>query len=108
MRVIDSSNQIWHTQILTQKFKGLAEGQYIRVRQATLQNHKNYHRVFGLKMHSNILVLPTACRLSKEMFLRDEECARSYEYKALTAGLTGDAAQKSITSSLPHPLIITE
>lgn len=69
IRVIDATNEVWHAQILTQKFKGLREGQYVRIRQATLQNHKNYSQVFGLKMHSNILALPSPCKLAFEMFL---------------------------------------
>jgi hypothetical protein len=31
-RVIDSSNEIWHVQVLNQKFKWLKEGHYVRIR----------------------------------------------------------------------------
>ena len=67
-RVIDQSDEIWHMQILNQKYKDIKEGQVVRIRQATLQNHKNYNRVFGLKSHSNISSLPEhsvlACNLN--------------------------------------------
>lgn len=32
IRVIDDSNEIWHAQVLNQKFKWLREGQYVRIR----------------------------------------------------------------------------
>lgn len=32
IRVIDATNEVWHAQILTQKFKWLREGQYVRIR----------------------------------------------------------------------------
>lgn len=104
IRVIDSSNEIWHAQILTQKFKWLREGQYVRIRQATLQNHKNYNRVFGLKLHSNILALPEICRLSSEMSLNDEQHNKKYEYEALTKTPDG---HKGVVGVLPHPIIVT-
>ena len=31
-RVIDESNEIWHVQVLNQKFKWLREGNYVRIR----------------------------------------------------------------------------
>lgn len=71
IRVIDESSQIWHAQILKNKFKHLREGQYVRIRQATLQNHRNYHRVFGLKAISNIMILPEPCKIAGEMFVDD-------------------------------------
>lgn len=105
IRVIDQTNEVWHAQILTQKFKWLREGQYVRIRQATLQNHKNYTRVFGLKMHSNILALPSPCKLADEMFLNEAEPVKRYELDALTKTADG---QKCAAGSLPHPLIATK
>ena len=35
-RVNDQSNEIWHMQILNQKYKDIKEGQVVRIRQATL------------------------------------------------------------------------
>ena len=31
-RVIDQSNEIWHVQVLNQKFKWLKEGNFVRIR----------------------------------------------------------------------------
>ena len=36
----------------------------MRIRQATIQNHKNYEHVFGLKSHSNILQLPKGSKIT--------------------------------------------
>jgi hypothetical protein len=36
IQVIDSSNEIWHAQLLNNKYKQLKEGQCVRIRQATL------------------------------------------------------------------------
>ena len=78
-RVIDQSNEIWHVQILNQKFKWLREGHFVRIRQATLQNHKNYTRVFGLKSHSNILILPPYCKLAENMFFDEKNETYAFE-----------------------------
>lgn len=39
LRVIDCSNEIWHCQVLNLKYRFLREGQYIRIRAATLEHH---------------------------------------------------------------------
>lgn len=60
LRVIDDSNQIWHCHVHHMKYRFLREGQYVRIRSATLEHHSKCAdgRSFGLKNHSNILSLP--------------------------------------------------
>ena len=106
MRVIDDSCQIWHTQILNQKFKNLREGQFVRIRQATLTNHKNYNRVFGLKNHTNIMSLPYPCKFAEEMLFDDINETNRFEKEMLTSRLNSD--QNTWKTPLPHPLIITQ
>lgn len=79
IRVIDNSNEIWHAQILNSKYKWLREGSYVRIRQATLQNHKNYKRVFGLKSHTNIMSLPYPCKLAQEMLFDEVMATQEFE-----------------------------
>jgi hypothetical protein len=69
LRVIDSTNQIWHTQILNLKFRFLREGQYVRIRAATLEHHDRCldGRSFGLKNYSNILSLPYPSHIAQSM-----------------------------------------
>lgn len=100
-RVIDQSNEIWHMQILNQKYKDIKEGQVVRIRQATLQNHKNYNRVFGLKSHSNISSLPSHCKLAQEMQVDEKNEQFNFEASILT--------QKSLLNApLAHPIIISK
>lgn len=49
------------------KYIWVREGQVVRIRAATLENHDKYDRVFGLKGHSNILSLPYPSLLAKDM-----------------------------------------
>lgn len=55
-------------------------------------------------MHSNILALPSPCKLADEMFLNEEDHVNKYEQEALTKCTEG---QKGIAGSLPHPLILS-
>ena len=103
-RVIDQSNEIWHVQVLNQKFKWLTEGNYVRIRQATLQNHKNYNKVFGLKSHSNILILPPNCKLSDNMYFDEKNESYSFEKELLTQ-VQGGA--NSINQPIAHPVILS-
>ena len=97
--MLDASNEIWHAQILNQKFKWLQEGQYVRIRQATLQNHKSYSKVFGLKSYSNILVLPEPSVIVEKMKIDEKALVDEYEKEALmNRDFTG----------LKHPVIVSE
>ena len=60
MRVIDSSNEIWHAQVYNIKYRYLREGSYVKIRGCTLHNfvNKGYERTFGMRPFSNILTLP--------------------------------------------------
>lgn len=100
IRVIDSSNEVWNFQILNNKFKHLSEGQYIRVRQATLQNHKKYSHVFGIKGHTNIMTLPNPCKIASEMFMAEDKACREYE---------GDQIKHLLTVGLlEHPIVVSK
>ena len=89
IRVIDDSNEIWHAQILNSKYKWLREGHYVRIRQATLQNHKNYQRVFGLKSHTNIMCLPYPCKLAEEMNFDEHSAIKDFEINELVTPIDG-------------------
>jgi len=40
-------------------------------------------------MHSNILALPSPCKLAIEMFLNEDEHVKKYEYESLTKSTEG-------------------
>jgi hypothetical protein len=39
MRVIDDSGEIWHSSVFNVKYRTIKEGQYVRIRAASLVNH---------------------------------------------------------------------
>ena len=84
----------------------MREGQFVRIRQATLQNHKNYTRVFGLKTHTNIMSLPYPCKIAEEMLFDETNETKRFEKEMLTTRLNSD--QNTWRTPLAHPLIITE
>lgn len=67
LRVIDESNEIWFVQVHNLKYMWLREGQFVRIRSATLEHHEKYTRTFGLKPYSNILSMPYPSHIAKEM-----------------------------------------
>lgn len=81
MRVIDDSNEIWHCQVYNAKYRGLCEGQYVRIRGCTLHNfaNKGYEKTFGLRNFSNILALPYPSYLAQEMMF--DEMATKAEFE---------------------------
>ena len=99
MRVMDCSNEIWHCQILNNKYKGLAAGMYIRVRQATIQNHKNYQNTFGFKVTSNIMVLPDKCKIGQEMKMNDDKMNKGCDVALLSEGGNGP---------MGHPVLLSK
>lgn len=72
IRVLDESGEIWHSQIFNVKYRWIKEGQYVRIRGATLANHPGYERTFGMRPYTNILSLPYPCKLASNM-LFDEQ-----------------------------------
>jgi hypothetical protein len=67
IRVVDDSNQIWFTQVFTAKYRKIQEGNFVRIRGATLEHHEEYDNCFGLKPQSNILNLPYPCKMAKDV-----------------------------------------
>ena len=101
LRVIDDSYQIWFCQVLNMKYRWLREGQYVRIRGATLEHHdRGYERTFGLKNYSNILSLPYPCHLVKGMKL-------DYE-KVDKAGKEMDQEFLLHEEKIMHPVIATQ
>lgn len=49
------------------KFRWLKEGQYVRIRGASLEHHDKYERTVGLKNYSNIMTLPYPSLLARNM-----------------------------------------
>lgn len=83
LRVIDDSNEIWHTQIYNVKYPLLREGNYVRIRACTLYNfsNKGYERTFGLRPQSNILTLPYPCKLAQDMIFDEFSAKNEFEVK---------------------------
>lgn len=81
MRVIDDSQEIWHCQIFNNKYPGLQEGQYVRIRGCTLYNfaNKGYERTFGLRAWSNIQRLPFPCKLAQDMMFDELSAKNEFE-----------------------------
>ena len=104
LRVIDQSGEIWHSQIHNRKFKNLKAGAFVRVRQATIQNHKGYKRVFGMKPQTNIMVLPEPSMIAKDMQLDCDKITKEYERELLTKGLE---EVKGLSQPLEHPVLIS-
>ena len=81
IRVIDDSNEIWHAQIYNRKFPMIREGDYVRIRQATLFNvlNKGYQNTFTLRHQSNILRLPYPCKQAEDMFFDETAAMQEFE-----------------------------
>ena len=81
MRIIDDSNELWHCHVYNNKYKSLREGQYVRIRGCTLMNfaNKGYEKTFGLKAHSNILVLPYPCKIAQDMMFDEMSTTQEFE-----------------------------
>ncbi|TNV79559.1 hypothetical protein FGO68_gene16809 [Halteria grandinella] len=98
IRVVDASNQVWFCQVLNLKYKYLKEGQYVRIRSATLEHHEKYNegRSFGFKQYSNILSLPAQSLLVKDMAVDEKKVINDLEKALLTQEQT-----------IMHPVIIS-
>jgi len=84
-RFIDNSGQVWHLCFMHFWFKWLRQGQYVRIRGATLANHhKEYVQTIGLKPQSNILSLPYPCQLAQDMFFDDVNETKAFERTQLS------------------------
>ena len=86
IRVVDGGNQVWYCNILNLKYRYIKEGQFIRIRCATLEHHEKYNegRSFGLKAYSNILSLPHPCALAKDMGVDEKKTIHDLEKSLLT------------------------
>jgi len=67
MRVIDESGELWHASVYNVKYQSIREGQYVKIRAASLANHSGYSKTFGMRPYSNILSLPYPCKLAESM-----------------------------------------
>lgn len=95
-RVIDDSGEIWHFQLLNLKYRWLREGQYVRIRAATLANHAKYAKTFGLRHYSNIMSLPFPCALAQNMLFDEISAVQTFEQEQLqTNGI------------LMHPIVVS-
>lgn len=83
MKCVDNSGEIWNCQVMNMKYKDLKEGQYIRIRQATIQNHVNYAKTFGIKHHGNIMTLPDQCKIASEMIFDEEKVMKQHDMEML-------------------------
>lgn len=99
LRVIDDSNQFWTCHIHNMKYRFLREGQYVKIRGATLEHHERSAsgRSFGLKNYSNIMSLPYPSKIAQAMRID-------------VAGLTKEFEREQLllvdTLNL-HPIIVT-
>lgn len=79
IRVIDDSGEIWHSSVYNLKYRSIKEGQYVRIRAASLVNHMNYANTFGMRPYSNILSLPFPCKLAEGMMFDEISETRIFE-----------------------------
>lgn len=98
MRVIDESGEIWHSSVYNVKYRSIKEGQYVRIRAASLVNHMGYTRTFGMRPYSNILTLPYPCKLAESMMFDEVSEVKIFEKSQL----------QSKDSILMHPIIVSE
>ncbi len=68
------------------KYRWLREGQYVRIRSATLEHHDKYNRTFGVKNYSNILSLPFPCQLAKSMNINQKEAMAELDKSLISSG----------------------
>jgi hypothetical protein len=101
VRVIDDSNELWHCQVLNLKYRFLREGQFVRIRAATLEHHQNSldGKTFGLKNYSNILSLPYPSALAQSMKFDAVAATHNYERAQL---LLADGVR------ILHPVIVSK
>lgn len=97
MRVIDDSGEIWHASVYNVKYRTIKQGQYVRIRAASLVNHAGYHKTFGMRPYSNILTLPSPCKLADDMLFDEVAENKSFE-----------KAQLADSGILMHPVIVSE
>lgn len=104
LRVIDGSNELWHCQILNLKYRFLREGQYVRIRAATLEHHQNSldGKTFGLKNYSNILSLPSPSAISQSMKIDQDTVTHAYERAQLLLGHGVRILHPVIISKVTH------
>lgn len=99
LRVVDDSNQLWHCHVHHFKYRYLREGQYVRIRSATLQHHDRCldGRSFGLKSHSNILSLPASSQQVQGMKLHVDQLVKDFERDTLKR-----------EGMIMHPIVISK
>jgi len=67
IRVLDESDVMWFTQIFTNKFKWLREGQTVKIKNAYVNQTIHRTRFFSMSYASNILTLPCDSKLPRSM-----------------------------------------
>lgn len=97
IRVIDDSGEIWHSSVYNIKYRSIKQGQYVRIRAASLANHLGYSKTFGMRPYSNILTLPYPCKLAESMMFDEQAESRGFEQTQLSSG-----------STLMHPIIVSD
>lgn len=97
IRVIDESGEIWHSSVYNVKYRSIKEGQYVRIRAASLVNHKGYPKTFGMRPYSNILTLPYPCKSAQQMMFDEVAESRGFEKTQLSLK---DAV-------LMHPIVVS-
>lgn len=78
------------------KFRWLREGQYVRIRAATLEHHDKYERTFGLKNYSNILALPYPSHQARTLKFNQPEATKTLDKELLL-----------LDDKIMHPLVAT-
>ena len=67
LRLKDATNTVYYTLALKLKFPNLKCGDIVRVRSATVDETSIHKKVLNLSHYSNILTLPAASKLGKEL-----------------------------------------
>jgi hypothetical protein len=80
MRCVDESGSLWHSQPFNAKYRLLKQGDYVRIRAATLSSHSTgYERTFGMRHYTNILLLPASCKLAQDMMFDEVNEQKAFE-----------------------------
>ena len=81
------------------KYRFLREGQYVKIRGATLEHHERSAsgRSFGFKNYSNIMSLPYPSKLAQNMKIDFDTVTKDFERDQL-----------SLDGPIFHPIIVTK
>ena len=91
-RMVDESNEIWFTQVFQPKYKWVREGQYVRVKGASVVGQEKESKVLTLRWASNILSIPPGSKITHLMSINEKKAMIEAERLLLATGKGGIVA----------------